>query len=110
MSKKDAGSKEQRVELDLNNPQFQAALFRLEKNLIPAFIGTLAKIAQMSWPQVYRDSGLKWELIYSYKGPNGEPRYSLRITQAFRAVAFREGNWMRILTLHPDHESTYKGV
>jgi DNA-binding phage protein len=109
MSKKSSKSEDQRGEVDLNNPQFQAALFTLEKSLVAAVIGALAKIAQMSWTQVYRDSGLKWELIYSYKGPNGEPRYSLRISKGFRAVAFREGNWMRLLTLHPDHDSAYRG-
>jgi hypothetical protein len=109
MSKKTSKSEEQRVELDLNNPQFQKALFKLEKSLIVEVIGTLAKIAQMNWSQVYRDAGLKWELIYSYKGPQGEPRYSLRITKGFRAVAFREGNWIRLLTLHPDHDSAYRG-
>jgi len=109
MSKKTSKSEEQRVELDLNNPQFQKALFKLEKSLIVEVIGALAKIAQMNWSQVYRDAGLKWELIYSYKGPKGELRYSLRITKGFRAVAFREGNWIRLLTLHPDHDSAYRG-
>jgi len=109
MSKKSSKGEEQHIELDLNNPQFQLALFNLEKSQILALIGALAKIAQMNWSQIYRDSGLKWELIYSYKGPKGESRYSLRITKGFRAVAFRDGNWMRLLTLHPDHDSTYRG-
>jgi hypothetical protein len=33
--------------------------------------------------------------------------YSFRISQVFRAVAYREGLGLRILTLHPDHDSAY---
>jgi len=37
----------------------------------------------MTWNQVYRDSGLKWEKIISFKPPPGiDAVYSLRITQA----------------------------
>jgi hypothetical protein len=61
----------------------------------------------MTWDQVYRDAGLRWEVILSKDGPNGERLYSLRIGKAFRAVAFRDGDWLRLLTLHPDHDSAY---
>jgi hypothetical protein len=46
----------------------------------------------MTWNQVYRDSGLKWEKIVSFKPPPGiDAVYSLRITQARRATAYRDG-------------------
>jgi hypothetical protein len=62
----------------------------------------------MSWEQVYRDSGPQWEKIISRIGPHGGAIYSLRIGKAFRAVAFRDREWMWFLTLHPDHDSAYR--
>ena len=96
------------VRLDLNNPVFQENLFSLQKPERHAVIDTLKKIRQMTWAQVYRDKGLKWEKIVSIKPPQGiESLYSLRITQARRATAYREGDFMRFLTVASDHDSTY---
>jgi hypothetical protein len=62
----------------------------------------------MTWEQVYRDQGLKWEKIVSIKPPVGlEAVYSLRITQSQRAVAYREGEVMRFLIIEPEHDATY---
>ena len=33
--------------------------------------------------------------------------HSLRITQARRATAYRQGDFMRFLTIQQDHDSTY---
>lgn len=69
---------------------------------------TLKKIRQMTWGQVYRDHGLKWEKIVSVKPPEGiDALYSFRITQGRRAVAYREGDFMRLYVIPPDHDSTY---
>jgi hypothetical protein len=63
---------------------------------------------QLSWDQVYRDQGLKWEKVVSIKPPaNIEAVYSLRITQSRRAVAYREGEVMRFLSIEQDHDATY---
>lgn len=63
----------------------------------------------LRWPQVYRDQGLKWEPIHSRTGPDGQRPYSFRIGQGFRAVAYRaDGGWLRLLSLHPDHDSAYR--
>jgi hypothetical protein len=51
---------------------------------------------------------LKWETIHSRQGHNGQRLYSFRIGQAFRAVAYRESAWLRLLSLHPDHDSGYQ--
>lgn len=99
---------EGRVRIDLNNPVFQDSLFNLEKEQQRAVLTTLRKISAMSWTQVYRDSGLKWELISSRIGPREERIYSLRMGKGFRALAYREDNWMRLLSLHPDHDSAYE--
>jgi hypothetical protein len=103
----DAADAKARVKLDLNNPEFQQSLFALEKSEGAAVIGTLRRIAALTWAQFYADHGLRWEQIHSYAGPKGEKRYSFRITKTFRAVAFREGHWLRVLGLHSDHDSAY---
>ena len=51
------------VRLDLNNPVFQEHLFGLQKRERHAATDTLRKIRQLSWGQLYRDNGLKWEKI-----------------------------------------------
>ena len=72
-----------------------------------AALDTLKKLRQLTWSQVYRDSGLKWEKISSIKPPPGiDAIYSLRITQSRRCTAYREGEYLRFLTIAPDHDST----
>ncbi len=97
------------VRLDLNNPVFQRQLFALEKSQQLGALATLRKLASLRWPQVYRDQGLKREPIHSRTGPDGLRLYSFRIGQGFRAVAYRaDGGWLRLLSLHPDHDSAYR--
>ena len=100
-------SRFEKVRLDLNNPVFQRQLFHLPKNHQLAVLRALRKLADMDWGQVYGDHGLKWETIHSRKGPHGGRLYSFRIGKGFRAIAFREDSWMRILSLHTDHNSAY---
>lgn len=102
------GANDALVRLDLNNPVFQETLFNLQKAERHAAIDTLKKVRQLTWAQVYRDNGLKWEKIVSIKPPAGiDAIYSLRITQSRRATAWRDGDFMRMLTVAPDHDSTY---
>ena len=93
--------------IDLNSQVFQRDLFALDKQEQTALLSTLKKIRLTTWRQVYVDAGLKWEIIHSRQGPNGQRLYSFRIGQAFRAVAYREGQWLRLLSLHPNHDSAY---
>jgi len=96
------------VRLDLNNPSFQANLLGLQKTERNAAIDTLNKIRQLTWSQLYRDNGLKWERISSVKPPPGvDAIYSLRMTQSRRATAYRDGDFVRLLSVAPDHDSTY---
>jgi hypothetical protein len=96
------------VKLDINNPVFQANLFSLQKLERHAALDALNKIRQLTWEQAHRDKGLRWEKISSVKPPAGvDAIYSLRITQARRATAFREGEFMWFLTVAADHDSTY---
>jgi len=95
------------VLLDLNNPVFQDDWFSLGRAEALAVLATFRKIRLFDWEQLYRDPGLRWEAILSRSGPGGQRIYSLRITQRVRAVAYRDGQFLRLLSLHSDHDSTY---
>jgi hypothetical protein len=96
------------VRLDLNNPVFQENLLTLPKPDRHSALETLNKLRRMSWAQVYRDNGLKWEKIVGITPPKGIATiYSLRITQSRRATAYRDGAFIRFLTIAPDHDATY---
>jgi hypothetical protein len=97
-----------RVQLDLNNEVFQKTWLELEKSERNRVTDTLRKLQGLTWEQVYRDQGLKWEKVSSVKTPAGlQPIYTLRITQARRATAIRQGNFLRFLTIQPDHDAAY---
>ncbi len=94
--------------LDLNDPEFQADLFNLPRDQQVAVLKTLKKLSRLSWDEVYRDQGLKWELIVSRRTGQSDRLYSLRVNQGFRALAYRDGEFLRLLSLHPDHDSAYR--
>lgn len=99
---------DERVRLDLNNPVFQENLLSLPKADRHAALDTLNKLRQLTWSQLYRDNGLKWEKISSVRPPAGVASiYSLRITQSRRAAAWRDGSFVRLLTIAPDHDAAY---
>ncbi|HBG31534.1 hypothetical protein [Sinimarinibacterium flocculans] len=103
-----AADRDSTVRLDLNNPVFQRDLFGLQKAERHAALDMLGKLRQLTWNQVYRDKGLRWEKITSVEPPAGiAALYSLRITQARRAVAYRDGDFIRLLSIPPDHDTTY---
>ena len=96
------------VLLDLNNPVSQENLLGLQKVERHAALDTLKKVRQLTWGQLYRDAGLKWEKISSVKPPAGvDAIHSLSITQVRRCPAYREGDFIRLLTVAPDYDSTY---
>lgn len=95
------------IRLDLNNPEFQAQWFALEKEDRVAVLQTCVKVASLEWSQVYGDKGLRWELIHSRQAPDGTRLYSIRITRKIRSVVRRSGDYLEFLTLHSDHDSAY---
>lgn len=100
--------KARNVQLDLNNEVFQSNWLGLEKPERERVTDTFRKIRQLTWEQVYRDPGLKWEKVASIKPPHGiDAIYTLRITKSRRATAYRQGNFMRFLTIAPDHDAAY---
>lgn len=97
-----------RVLLDLNNSVFQEDLLSLPKDAAIRILATLRKVKQIGWTEVYKDKGLRWELVQSKTGPHGQRLYTIRVNQGFRALVCREGQYMRFLSLHTDHDRAYK--
>ena len=103
------------VLLDLNYPPFLKSVFALEKNDKIQLIKQLEKISKLTWAEVQRDAGLKWEKIHPpplalqrhQLDAKQQSLYSIRLTQSKRAVVLRDGDYMRFLALPKDHDSTY---
>ena len=88
--------------VDWNHPDFQSRFLNLEKQEILQVLKTVRKLLQMEWEQVYQDKGLNWEYV------SQSNLYSLRASQKMPILAHRDGEWMRLLSIHPDHDSTYE--
>lgn len=96
------------VELDLNSPIFQSTWETLELAEQDKAFATFEKITQLTWNQIYRDKGLKWEKIHSIPAPKGiDALYSFRISKSIRGIGFREDHFLRVLLIEPDHDAAY---
>ncbi len=96
------------MRIDLNFPDFQKDLFKLQKNEGYSLIKTLRTLSKMDFDQLRRSPGLNLERIRNMKTRKGDSLYSIRITRSFRAIVSIEGDYLRFISLHPDHDSTYK--
>lgn len=90
---------DEKVLLDLNCSEFQSRLFDLDINELKKITKTFKKLQSESWNEVFRDQGLKWEAIKSMPG-----KFSIRLSQSYRAVVVRDRNWMRFQYLNQDHD------
>ena len=97
-----------RVRLDLNSTEFQDVFFRLDLAELKQVVASLRRPRELDWNTLYRHTGFRWEAIEHLKAPNGAKVYSLRLSQKVRAVAYRDGDFLRFLSLHPDHDSAYE--
>ena len=97
-----------RVRLDLNSTEFQDVFFRLDLAELKQVVASLRRLRELDWNTLYRHTGFRWEAIEHLKAPNGAKVYSLRLSQKVRAVAYRDGDFLRFLSLHPDHDSAYE--
>ncbi len=97
-----------RIRLDLNSPEFQDVFFRLQVDERKQVVASLRRLRELDWNSLYRHTGFHWEAIEHLKAPTGAKVYSLRLSQRIRAVAFREGDFLRLTSLHPDHDSAYE--
>jgi hypothetical protein len=96
------------MKIDLNFPPFQQDLFSLDKTPLTAFVKSVKIINKMDLRQVQQSSGLNLEKIKNLKTSNGKTLYSIRMSKSFRAVICIEDDFIRFISLHPDHESAYK--
>jgi hypothetical protein len=97
-----------RVGLDLNSPEFQEVFFRLELTELKQVVASLRRLREPDWTGLCRHTGFRWEAIENLRAPNGGKVYSLRLSQKVRAVAYRDGDFLRLTSLHPDHDSAYE--
>ncbi len=102
------GAGSSRVRLDLNSPEFQEVLFRLEHSELKQVMGSLRRLLGLDWGALYRHPGFQWEAIRHIRTPNEATAYSLRLSEKVRAIAYRDGDLLRIISLHPDHDSAYR--
>ena len=99
---------ENRILLDLNSPEFQDVFFRLETQDLKQVVSALRRLRELDWNGLYRHTGFRWEAIEHLKAGGGAKVYSLRLSQRIRAIGFRDGNFLRLISLHPEHDSTYE--
>jgi hypothetical protein len=97
-----------RIRLDLNNPEFQETLLRLETAELKQVVASLGRLRELQWTEFYRHKGFPWEAIEHLKPPNDAKVHSLGLSQKIRALAFRDGEFLRFVSLHPDHDSAYE--
>ena len=106
-----AGGADSRIRLDVNSPAFQDVFFGLDIDELKQVVASLRRLRELDWNGLYRHTGFRWEAIEHFKLPTlpgGSARvYSLRLSQRIRAVGFRDGNFLRLVSLHPDHDSAY---
>lgn len=101
--------KESLVQLDLNNSNFQDSWLELESVEAERVRSTFKKLRRMTWEQVYRAPGLKWEKIshleHGYLGLDSV--YSFRLSRASRGLGYRDKALLRVLLVSADHDKTY---
>lgn len=96
------------MKIDLNFPGFQKDFFGLQKNEAYAMNRSFKSLSKMDFDQLRRSSGFNLERIKNMKTKKGKALYSIRITRSFRAVISVEGDFLRFISLHPNHDSAYK--
>ena len=96
------------MRLDLNSPELQDLLFRLESAELRQVVAALRHLRELDLNTLYRHSGFHWEAIEHLTAPNGARVHSFRLSQRIRALAYRDGDFLRLLSLHPDHDSAYE--
>ena len=95
-----------RVILDLNSPEFLDVFLQLERDVLVQVVDGLQRLRGMEWTAVYASKGLNWEQLH-YEAPNGSRVYSFRLSRKARGVGYREGDFLRVVSLHPDHDSAH---
>ena len=87
-------------------PAFDEAVQRAERPIRVAAAKTLRILSEMEYGQVLSHPGLKFEKLHGFVEPEtGEQLYSMRITQAARAmVCLKNGPTIVLVALHVRHD------
>ena len=104
------------IAIDVGAPTLKSDFKGLTSQEQFQFLDAITQIQQMTWQQLWDTStknpknkrGFNFEKIPNQITPGGKQVFSIRITQKFRARVCRERRYMRFISLHPDHDSTYK--
>jgi hypothetical protein len=90
-----------RIRLDLNSPEFLDVFFRLQADELKQVVTSLRRLRELDWNTLYRHTEYRWEALEHLKAPTSGGRvYSLRLSQRIRAVAVRDGDFLRLISLH----------
>ena len=81
--------------------------FGLESGELRQVVAGLRRLLGLQWNDLYRHTGFHWEAIEHLRAPNGAKICSFRLSQKIRAVGYRDGEFLRLVSLHPDHDSAY---
>lgn len=63
-------------------------------------VASLRRLRELDWFSLYRHTGFRWEAIEHLNAPSGAKVYSLRLSQKVLAVACRDGDFLRLISLH----------
>ena len=116
-NKKATGSTQHElVQCNIEYIGFQNELKELEPPHYDQVFNCIEKIEKMTWAQIYATSskgagkrGLNWEVLTHQKTASGGTIATIRVSEKFRARVTRNGVTMIFISLHPDHDSAYKG-
>ena len=98
------------VKVDLSAPDLRESLKALEKLDRVNFESLVRKVQTLTWAQVYRNPGIKWEAVKQplTAFPDGVDRmYSARFSRSRRVLAYRRDEYMIFLLIRKDHDATY---
>lgn len=98
------------VLLDLSNVKRQLEKIKDEHldDVVEAIANFKEKIEKRTWNQIGSNTSFRFKYLKPKTTTKlGDRIASVRLTQKFRARAFRRGQYMVILSIHPDHDSAY---
>ncbi|RYZ80862.1 MAG: hypothetical protein EOP04_25070 [Proteobacteria bacterium] len=101
------------IKVDMTFPSLIKEIQDLTKSQLQELLESTVKLQKITWKELWEQStkgkgktGFNYELIE--EDPDLGNIHSIRITKSFRARVIRENEWMRFISLHPDHDSAYR--
>ncbi|MBC7533012.1 MAG: hypothetical protein H7318_15670 [Oligoflexus sp.] len=101
------------IKVDMSYWALMKEIQGLTKDQLQELTDSTVKLQKTTWRELWEQStknkgktGFNYELIE--EDPDLGKMHSIRITKGFRARVVRENEWMRFISLHPDHDSAYR--